>query len=72
MLVLACAVFLLLVMPAALLWLGRLIEANTDGRKRIQAERTRTATSQGEGSPGQVPWFRRPMRPAFGKPPHVA
>ncbi len=70
MLVLTCAIFLLVVMPALLLWLGRMIEANTDGRRRNEAERPRggavTATADGQGSSGSA-WYRRPMQPPFGK-----
>ena len=69
MLVLTCAVFLLVVMPAALLWLGRMIEANTDGRQRIALERSRkgagTAKTERQGA-GGGPWYRRPMQPTFG------
>ena len=71
MLVLTCAVFLLIVMPALLLWLGRMIEANTDGRRRVAAERLRdrnaaVATAQDRDA-GGGPWYRRPMQPAFGQ-----
>ena len=71
MLVLTCAVFLLVVMPALLLWLGRMIEANTDGRRRVAAKRLRdrnaaAAMVQGRDA-GCRPWYRRPMQPAFGK-----
>ena len=70
MLVLTCAVFLLVVMPAALLWLGRMIEANTDGRQLVALERSRksadTARTQRQGA-GDGPWYRRPMQPAFSK-----
>jgi len=65
LLVLTCAVFLLVVMPAALLWLGRMIEAGTDGRTRIAAARMRRATAQGTNDPDRVPWFQRPMALAF-------
>ena len=64
--VLALATFLLVVMPAALLWLGKMIEANTDGRGRRAAKQS-SVTTQGE-DPDHIPWFRRPMRPAFTKP----
>ncbi len=67
LLVLTCAVFLLVVMPAALLWLGRMIEANTDGRPRLRAIQARRAAAQGDGDPNRVPWFRQPMKPAFKK-----
>ena len=68
MLVLTCAVFLLVVMPAALLWLGRMIEANTDGRQRIAQERSRkgAGTDKTKRQTGVVrPVYRRPMQPAF-------
>jgi hypothetical protein len=70
MLVLTCAVFLLVVMPALLLWLGHMIEANTDGRRRREADRSRDGagptTAEGQGSSGSA-WYRRPMQPPFGK-----
>ena len=70
MLVLTCAVFLLVVMPALLLWLGRMIEANTDGRLRSEAGRSpgsaASATAEAQGSSGSA-WYRRPMQPPFGK-----
>lgn len=70
MLVLACAVFLLIVMPVSLLWLGRMIDANTDGRRRSQAERFRSgaipAAAEGQDS-SSTAWYRRPMQPPFGK-----
>ena len=70
MLVLMCAVFLLVVMPALLLWFGRMIEANTDGRRRGEAGRspggTASAIAEGQGSSGSA-WYRRPMQPPFGK-----
>ena len=65
LLVLTCAVFLLVVMPALLLWLGRGIEAGTDGRSRIAAVRARRATAQGANDPDRTPWYGRPMQPAF-------
>ncbi len=70
MLVLTCAVFLLVVMPALLLWLGRMIEANTDGRRRRKADRfpggVVSTTANAQDSNGSV-WYRRPMQPTFGK-----
>jgi len=70
MLVLTCAVFLLVVMPALLLWFGRMIEANTDGRQRRKADRSPgsavPATADGQGS-SRSAWYRRPMQPPFGK-----
>ena len=75
MLVLMCAVFLLVVMPALLLWLGRMIEANTDGRRRRKADRFPGGivpiTADAQGSNGSV-WYRRPMQPPFGKARHTA
>lgn len=68
LLVLLCAVFLLAVIPAALLWLGRMIEANTDGRGRIMAMQAKIKAAQGTHDPDRTPWFRRPMQPAFKKP----
>ena len=65
LLVLTCAVFLLVVMPALLLWLGRGIEAGTDGRSRIAAARAQRATAQGANDPNHTPWYGRPMQPAF-------
>ena len=74
MLVLTCAIFLLVVMPALLLWFGRMIEANTDGRRR-EADRPRSgvvpAGAEGQGSSGSA-WYRRPMQPPFGKARHTA
>ena len=72
MLVLACAVFLLAVAPAVLLWLGRMIEANTDGRRRVKEGRGRSVPAQAHDGFGDTPWFRRLMRPAFGKPRRAA
>ncbi len=70
MLVLTCAVFLLVVMPALLLWLGRMIEANTDGRRRSQADQLQGVADsdavEGQGSSSNA-WYRRPMQPPFGK-----
>jgi hypothetical protein len=70
MLVLTCAVFLLVIMPALLLWLGRMIEANTDGRRRREADRFRggavPAMADAQGSSGSA-WYRRPMQPLFSK-----
>ncbi len=70
MLVLTCAVFLLAVVPAMLLWLGRMIEANTDGRRRREADRflggAVSTTADTQGSSGSA-WYRRPMQPPFGK-----
>ena len=72
MLVLFWAVFLLGVIPAILLWLGRMIEANTDGRSRIKARQAQAAALQGDGDPGRAPWFSQPMRPVFGNPRQAA
>ncbi len=75
MLVLTCAVFLLVVMPALLLWLGRMIEANTDGRRQSKADRDRgggnPAAADGQGSTSSV-WYRRPVQPWFRKPRRTA
>lgn len=76
MLVLACTVFLLFVMPGMLYGVGRMIEANTDGRRRAAATRDTgsgsskqlTANGPGSGDREQTPWFRRPMQPVFTKP----
>jgi len=68
LLVLTCAVFLLLVMPAALLRLGRMIEANTDGQPRLRAIRLRAIRAKraaAQGDPSRAAWFRQPMKPAF-------
>lgn len=72
MLVLACAVFLLLVVPALLLWLGRAIQANTDGRSRAGIARTRTTglpqpRARHGAEADAAAWYRRPMLPAFGR-----
>lgn len=70
MLVLTCAVFLLVVMPALLFWFGRMIEANTDGRLRSEAARSwgnaAPAMADKQDSSGSA-WYRRPMQPPFGK-----
>lgn len=76
MLVLACTVFLLFVMPAMIYGVGRMIEANTDGRRRAAAARDTGMDASGRlvndvsgsGDPEQTPWFRRPMQPPFTKP----
>ncbi len=76
MLVLACTVFLLFVMPAMIYGVGRMIEANTDGRRRAAAARDKGMNVSGQlandvsrsGDPEQIPWFRRPMQPPFAKP----
>lgn len=70
MLVLALAVFLLLIVPASLLFIGKLIVANTD-KRTYDAMRSRKAalsSSTLERAPGEAPWYQRPMRPAFKKP----
>ena len=75
MLVLACAVFLLVVIPALLLWLGRMIEASTDGRRQSQADRFRSGVvptaAEGQGSTSTA-WYRRPMQPPFAKARRIA
>lgn len=70
MLVLLLAIFLLLGVPAALLYLGRFIVANTDkrGYAAMQARETALSSRIAERAPGEAPWYARPMRPAFGKP----
>lgn len=76
LLVLACTVFLLFVVPGMLFGLGRMIEANTDGRKRLAAAKGKglevavqaTADSHSAREPEQAPWFRRPMLPPFARP----
>ena len=76
MLVLACTVFLLFVMPGLIYGTGRMIEASTDGRRRSMAARdTGIDTSgqltnevSGSGDGEQTPWFRRPMQPPFTQP----
>lgn len=65
LLVLTCAVFLLVVMPATLFWLGRMIEVGTDGRTRVAAARVQRAATRGASDPDRVPWSQRPMAPAF-------
>ncbi len=67
LLVLACTVFLLFVVPGMLFGLGRMIEANTDGRRRAAATRL-TADDHGSRDLEQAAWFRRPMLPAFTRP----
>lgn len=75
LLVLACTVCLLFVAPGMILVLGRVIEANTDGRRRAAAAgRGREISMQsmgdvhGASDPEQAAWFRRPMLPAFTRP----
>jgi len=76
MLVLACTVFLLFVMPGMIYGVGRMIEANTDGRRRAAAARDAgfdpskqlTADAAGSGDREQAPWFRRPMQSTFTRP----
>jgi len=65
LLVLACAVFLLLVVPYMLLGLGRLIDAVTNGRARKAAARAE-AVRAGRSAEAAA-WWRRPMRPAFSR-----
>lgn len=60
------AVFLLVVMPALLFWMGRLAASATDGRKRTAAQRGGAADA-GQDVSSQEPWYRRPMQPAFSK-----
>lgn len=76
MLVLACTVFLLFVMPGLIYGVGRMIEANTDGRRRTMAARDTgmdmsgqlTNEASGLVDREQTPWFRRPMQPPFAQP----
>lgn len=76
MLVLACTVFLLFVMPGMIYGVGRMIEANTDGRRRTATARASgmdtsgqlTNEASGSGDREQTPWFRRPMQPPFTRP----
>ena len=71
LLVLTLVVSLLVVSPLLLLWLGRLIANNTDGRT-ASARVMRAAGTDAAGSrtpavadPNRVPWFKQPMKPAF-------
>ena len=64
--VLALAAFLLVVMPATLLWFGKMIAENTGGRLSRGLKLSQAANPPRD--PSQVSWFRRPMRPAFAKP----
>ena len=70
MLVLALALFLLLVIPASLLYLGKLIVASTDKRAyaAIKSREAALSSRAAERAPGEAPWYQRPMRPAFNKP----
>ena len=70
MLVLALAVFLLFVIPASLLFIGKLIVANTDKRAyaAIKSRDAALSSRSAERAPGEAPWYGRPMKPAFGKP----
>lgn len=70
MLVLALAIFLLLVIPASLLYLGKLIVASTDKRAyaAIKSREAALSSRTAERAPGEAPWYQRPMRPAFSKP----
>lgn len=76
LLVLACTVFLLFIVPGMLFGLGRMIAANTDGRRRavpapgeVSAASARLeADGRGFHDPEQPAWFRRPMLPPFTRP----
>lgn len=72
LLVLTLAVSLLVVSPLLLLWLGRLIANNTDGRTAsAQAMRGLAVPSNrapAAADPNRVPWFKQPMKPAFAPP----
>ncbi len=66
LLVLACAVFLLFVVPYMLFGLGRMIERATNGQVRAAA--TEADVARAEHRTEQAAWFRQPMRPAFSGP----
>ena len=70
MLVLLLAIFLLIVVPACFLVIGRLVVRATDKRAYAAMEAREAALSPrtSERAPGEAPWYRRPMQPAFGKP----
>ena len=70
MLVLALAIFLLLIIPASLLYIGKLIVAGTDKRAyaAMQARDAALSSRLAERAPGEAPWYQRPMQPAFNKP----
>lgn len=62
--------FLLFVVPASFLFIGRAIVAATDKKAyaAMKARETARAARTAERAPGEAPWYRRPMRPAFGPP----
>lgn len=68
--VLLLAIFLLFVVPASFLFIGRAIVAATDKKAyaAMQAREAARSASTAEREPGEAPWYRRPMRPAFGNP----
>lgn len=70
-LVFLLAAFLLFVVPASFLFIGRFIVAATD-KKAYAAMKAREAALAArpaeERKPGETPWYRQPMRPAFGNP----
>jgi hypothetical protein len=76
LIVLGLVIGLLFVAPALLLWTGRFIMTNTGPRSRSRlagfSEPSEAfALSDGsihcEGGADAMPWFRRPMLPAFGE-----
>lgn len=73
LIVLGLIIGLLFVAPALLLWVGRLINTNTGSGGRpfqsIKAEasaQSAPGSIHREGDIDEMPWFKRPMLPAFG------